>query len=600
MTAARSEPYDYNSYSQITGPFRTPRDSGYQVQYVSLMKRERRRIGSSLLVLAALCLECAFLVWLVWPSHWPTHGSGWQYRTSMALVASIGVIELFRLVNVATLSYATLTARDPIPVRPQRGLRVAFLTSIVPSREPLALAEATLKAAGQMRHTGTLDLWLLDEGDDEACKQLCRRSGVRHFTRKGIAKYNQDAGAHKARTKHGNYNAWLAEHGQDYDFWVSVDTDHVPLPNFVERLLGYFRDPDVAFVVGPQVYGNDEKFITRAAESQQYVFHSVLQRAGNTHGCAMFVGTNNAMRISALQQIGGLVDSVTEDAATSLVMHAARNPETGRRWKSVYTPDVLAVGEGPSSWTDFFTQQHRWSRGTNEAMFTTFWTARGMGFLRRVHYTMLLSYYPTTALAWLLGAANLAAYLLAGAGGVSVPLHLWLLLYVDAAVLQLAIYFFNRRHNISPHEEEGSSGVAGMFVSVLSTPVYVAAFLAGLRRRAGAFVITPKGADANADSGRTFALGNAWGMGLGIMLVVSQLLHHTHPLMRGWALLTMVISFLPVLIWQGGRYATRWGERAGSRPPVVVPLTQILQHAGAHSAWQPRDTADDHVLEAHR
>ena len=30
----------------------------------------------------------------------------------------------------------------------------------------------------------------------------------------------------------------------------------------------------------------------------------------------------------------------------------------------VYTPDVLAVGEGPASWTDFFSQQTRWSRGT--------------------------------------------------------------------------------------------------------------------------------------------------------------------------------------------------------------------------------------------
>ena len=78
---------------------------------------------------------------------------------------------------------------------------------------------------------------------------------------------------------------------------------------------------------------------------------------------AMFVGTNNAVRISALRAIGGLQDSITEDAATSIVWHAARNPETGARWKSVYTPDVLAVGEGPTTWRDFFTQQHRWACG---------------------------------------------------------------------------------------------------------------------------------------------------------------------------------------------------------------------------------------------
>ena len=35
------------------------------------------------------------------------------------------------------------------------------------------------------------------------------------------------------------------------------------------------------------------------------------------------------------------------------------------------------------------------------------------------------------------------------------------MLYVDAAALQVGLYFFNRRHNVSPHENEGSAGVAG-------------------------------------------------------------------------------------------------------------------------------------------
>ena len=105
-----------------------------------------------------------------------------------------------------------------------------------------------------------------------------------------------DKGVHKARTKHGNYNAWLAMHGDDYDYFASVDTDHVPLPNFLERMMGYFRDPDVAFVVGPQVYGNYTTPVTKAAESQQFLFHALIQRAGNRYRAPMFVGTNNVVR----------------------------------------------------------------------------------------------------------------------------------------------------------------------------------------------------------------------------------------------------------------------------------------------------------------
>lgn len=138
-------------------------------------------------------------------------------------------------------------------------------------------------------------------------------------------------------------------------------------------MLGYFRDPDTAFVVGPQVYGNYTASVTKAAESQQYLFHALIQRAGNRYGAPMFVGTNNAVRISALRQVGGLYDSITEDMATGFELHRRRNPATGRFWRSVYTPDVLAVGEGPASWTDFFTQQLRWSRGTYETLLRQYW-----------------------------------------------------------------------------------------------------------------------------------------------------------------------------------------------------------------------------------
>ena len=105
--------------------------------------------------------------------------------------------------------------------------------------------------------------------------------------------------------------------------------------HFAERVLGYFRDSDVAFVVGPQFYGNPHTLVTRAAESQQFPFHSLIQRAANRYHAPMLVGTNNAIRISTLMQIGGLADSITEDLATGLRIHTTRNPETRRRWRWV-------------------------------------------------------------------------------------------------------------------------------------------------------------------------------------------------------------------------------------------------------------------------
>ena len=541
--------YDYPAYSVLAGPAVPPAEAPGPVRMRRLHRR--RPLATLAMTVLAFMFESVFLVWLLSSIRLPDAGlHPVQFGATFVMFAATGLIELFRLVNVVTLCLATIWARDPQPVLPDAGLRVAFLTTIVPGKEPVEMVERTLRAALAVRHTGRYDVWLLDEGDDDEVKAMCARTGVRHFSRRGVAGYNTADGAFKARTKHGNYNAWVDRHGDSYDVFVSVDPDHVPLPNFCERLLGYFRDDDVAFVVGPQIYGNYDNVVTRWAESQQYLFHSLLQRAGNRHGIAMLVGTNNAVRISALRSIGGLQDSITEDMATSLSLHAAANPANGRRWRSVYTPDVLAVGEGPSSWTDYFSQQHRWSRGTDEVVLTRFGRlVRKLGWKRSLHYGLLMSYYPLTALAWLLGAVNATCYLVLGAKGVQVPQEVWLMLYVDAALFQVGLYLFNRRHNISPHEEAGSSGLVGMLASTLCAPIYVASYVGALLRRSAGFVVTPKGDSASPDRLSTFRHGLAWAGFYAGLLAVAALGEHVDGAMWLWPTLNLAICLMPAVIW---------------------------------------------------
>ncbi len=555
----------YAAFSRLAGSFAyVPKWAAYRVQYRSLFRSHRSRLLAAVVIVADLGFGVLFCVWLVGSSdHYPDGQDHWALTALHVLpVVSIIIIELFRLVNIATLCISTALARDPIPVEPQPGTRVAFLTTIVPGKEPLEMVGRTLAAARRIRHRGTFDVWLLDEGDDETVKAMCRRLGVRHFSRRGVTHWNQASGPHKARTKHGNYNAWLEAHHEEYDFFVSVDPDHVPQENFCERLLGYFRDPDIAFVVGPQVYGNYSSFVTRAAESQQYLFHGVLQRAANAYRCAMLVGTNNAVRIAALRGIGGLRDSVTEDMATGLALHTARNPVTGRRWRSVYTPDVLAVGEGPSTWTDYFTQQYRWSRGTNEVLVKNFWRCgHRLTIGQMLHYMLLTSYYPTTAIAWILGSLNAVSYLCFGISGFAVDYTSWLILYINTAVLQLTLYFWNRPYNVSPHEKQGSSGIAGMFISLLSTPIYVASFISTVTFRKTNFAVTPKGDSASPDRLGTFRLHLWWAMLFATALLVSELLGHTHPAMRFWSALTLLVTLAPVILWLDERLSN-----AGVRP----------------------------------
>ncbi|MFD0039460.1 glycosyltransferase [Streptomyces anulatus] len=583
--------YDYEHYSRLAGPLtQPPAGKPYKVQYRSLISQEPHRVRAALLLGAAPLVSLGLFAWLMQPSHWtdrdPNLDNDLLLVLDIVMLVSIGLIELFRTMNVLSNAHATLVARDPVPVIPESGTKVAFLTSFVPGKEPLEMVTKTLEAAVRIRHRGLMHVWLLDEGDDPAVKEVCARLGVHHFSRKGVAHWNQAKGPHRAKTKHGNYNAWLDAHGGDYDFFASVDTDHIPMANYLERMLGYFRDPDVGFVIGPQVYGNYDTFVTKAAESQQFLFHALIQRAGNRYGSPMFVGTSNAVRISALKQIGGLYDSITEDMATGFEIHRHRNPATGRKWRSVYTPDVLAVGEGPTAWTDFFTQQLRWSRGTYETIIGQFW--KGFGTMppgKLFNYTMMIIFYPMSAMNWILAALSCALFLGMGASGVQIDPTIWMMLYGNASALQIGLYIWNRRHNVSPHEPEGSGGLAGMVMSALSAPIYARSLMDAVLRRKSSFVVTPKGDSSSPDTlFGTFRIHLFFIFVFGASMISSFFLGHSHPAMVTWATLALLITAAPIIGWRYTVRAEKKKRRAGggshrSGGPAPEPRPQPLPGA---------------------
>ncbi|WP_232664306.1 glycosyltransferase family 2 protein [Pseudonocardia sp. TRM90224] len=574
---------------KITEP---PQGEQYRVKYrgVHLKSGRGRWLGSILIITANILIEVAFVVWLLLPQHRPDVEDGTVFAivANIFVLTSIGIVELLRMINVISLSVATVLARDPIPVRPDPRMRVAFLTTIVPGKEPIEMVRTTLRAARRIRHDGVLHVWLLDEGDDAQVKEMCQAEGVRHFSRKGVPEYNQPKGHFKAKTKHGNYNAWVDKHGYRYDVFLSVDPDHVPLPNYAERMLGYFRDPDVAYVVGPQCYANFNNFVTKAAESQQFPFHSVIQRAANAYGAAMLVGTNNAVRLDALFCIGGLSDSITEDMATGLALHSRRNPATGAKWRSVYTPDVVAVGEGPSSWSDYFSQQLRWSRGTFEILMSNFWgRARRLGFGKLFHYLLITTFYPSMAIGWILGAINAVLYLSFGVSGVVVPPALWLALYIDATAFQMWVYIRNRRYNVSPYEAENSPGIRGMAMSVICAPIYASSLIATLLRRPAKFVVTPKSDAVTRDKLVTFRRHLQWAVLFAGALTASVVLGYASIEVMMWPALAMLITLIPIAIWIIDREPDEAPPVTGGLPVAAVTHAAAL-HVAAHGVGRPQ------------
>lgn len=490
------------------------------------------------------------------------------------VIVSIFLMATLSLINVVSFSIASIVARDPIPVTPEPGHRVAFVTAIVPSKESIATVMETLKAALKIKYdvgeTGVYDVWLLDEGRDDEIRRLCADNCIHYFSRKDLPRYNTKKGQFRAKTKHGNYNAWVDRFGDRYDFLASVDNDHLPVPVYLERMLGYLRDPNVAFVVGPQAYGNIESIVSRAAESQQFPFHSIIQRAANFWRIPMLVGTNYVMRIDALRGVGGFADSITEDMATGLKLHTSRNPLTGKRWKSVYTPDVVSLGEGPTTWGAYFGQQDRWSRGTFEVLKHDM-PRRGWRLTppRMLHYALITTFYPSMALGWILGAVNAVLYLAFGANGISVPVEIWIALYVDTTLFQLWVYARNRRYNVSPVEAEGTFGLMGMILSVLTSPIYAGAFIRSITGRKSNFAVTPKGDMAGSESLTAFKYHFAWLFVFAGATATALWRGYFTLAVYMWPALAVVTCLAPFTIYCGTLYSARRAKAAAARSTAV-------------------------------
>jgi cellulose synthase/poly-beta-1,6-N-acetylglucosamine synthase-like glycosyltransferase len=575
----------YVSSATVAGPTTASGPDEHSVRFRSVAS-PRERAVLTLLVLLNATTASVFIVWLMRPEHFPGYAA--DLKPTWFALATIGftfvvAVELIRLVqNVAVWVFA-FSAKDPEPVDPPIGWRVAMLTTIVPGKEPLELVERTLRKMLQVAYCGTVDVWILDEGDDPAVKRMADELGVYHFSRKGKPQYNQPTGPYRARTKAGNHNAWRAEHERRYDVVAQMDPDHVPLPCFLERTLGFFRDPDVAFVVAPQVYGNMyDNWLAHGASVQQYVFSGVVERGGNGLGAPLLIGTNHLYRPRAWQQVGGYQDSIIEDHLTGMRVQATVNPATGRRWKGVYTPDVLAVGEGPTTWADYFNQQKRWSYGIWEILLSKRDARRGLNRRQRLLYGCVQLYYPSVAIALVLGNLATAMYLLFGIASVELHSLTWLALWSASLGSWFLLWFWLRRFNLAEHERT-EVGIPGMALALFAGPVYLAAAAAAVMRRPLAYAVTAKGNLRSTESFRTFRLHLGWAAAAAALLTASFMLGNDYLALRVWSGVALFAGLTPPLLagWNAVRLRLGRGQSAPA-PTVraVVPAGRLITQRG--------------------
>ncbi|MGQ0815328.1 MAG: glycosyltransferase [Gemmatimonadota bacterium] len=239
--------------------------------------------------------------------------------------------------------------REPPVAAPGKSVDV-FVTTY---DEPLEIVRRTVIGARAIRYPHRT--YVLDDGKREEVLQLAQELGTGYIRRKG----NPDA-------KAGNLNHAIAV--TNGEFVLQLDADHVPLPNIIERLLGYFSDPQVAFVQSPQDFYNTDSFThvvnegSRSMWEENRIFYSLIQPGKDHWNSTFFCGSCGMLRRAALEEIGGFsTETIIEDMETSIKLHA-------RGWKSVYHTEALAFGLSPASAASFHVQRLRWAQGSMQML----------------------------------------------------------------------------------------------------------------------------------------------------------------------------------------------------------------------------------------
>lgn len=528
-----------------------------------------------LFFVVGLVLIVFFGIWWFAPGHIAHNFTGYYHLFDYLFFVLLTYIVWHEIIMELFCWYLANYIRHPEECQtPQRGLRVAYSTAFVPGAEPYDILEKTLAAMTAVAYPH--DTWILDEGNDPVVQALCTRYGANHYSRKNRIEYNTTAGQYTIKTKGGNYNSWFKEHGHTYDIIAQHDVDFIPNKDFLLRTLGYFRDPTVAFVGGPQVYGNTtHSWIARGAAEQTYGFYGSMQKGFYGHDMALLIGANHLIRTKAFIDVGGYTAHIAEDMFTGMKFYA-------RRWKSVYVPETLLIGEGPSTWAAYFGQQMRWSYGCMDIVLRhALKLLSKMSFRHFTNYAVLQQFY-FLGIAQATGIFLLTLYFVFGITPANMTLVPILLLYLPLILYQVFFNTWLQRFNIDPTKEKGLF-IRGKLLFIAAWPIYFLAFIGVITNKRLVYLVTPKGIIKQIpDATKLFVPHLIFGSITLFDIIVGFFTKHTAGQMIFWAVLNTAFMYGFFFTEMGNKMVglfTQWrSRRAPQLAPDLVGRPEVETH----------------------
>ena len=421
--------------------------------------RRGDRIALALLVAAGLAATARLLDWWFREGH--------VANPVLFVILSLAFWYGISRIVLGWINYLAIARAHHRPAA--EGLRVAIFTTSAPG-EPPGMFEKTLAACAAVRYPHTT--YLLDDTADPKFREIAERHGAVWLELRDVP------GA-----KAGKINRALQMTSEE--FVLVLDPDHIPFPEFLDRVLGQFENPRVGFVQVAQAYYNQRRSLTAAGAAEQtYAFYGPGQMGLYGHGACVAIGANCTFRREALESIGGHGIGLAEDLVTAIRIHA-------KGWRSVYLPEVLSRGLVPEDLGSYHRQQLKWARGVFEVAFVELPRAiRTLTGRQRLAYFAIGTYYlfgVTTFLFLLLP----YVYLWTGVQPASMRFGDFLLAAGPVGLIGAILYGYTQRWLAGGSQERGIH-LRGLMLKVAGWPVFLEGTLLAFMRSDIPYIPTEK------------------------------------------------------------------------------------------------------------
>jgi cellulose synthase/poly-beta-1,6-N-acetylglucosamine synthase-like glycosyltransferase len=268
------------------------------------------------------------------------------------------VLELIALTLTCWYAFDSLDAGcrvrwSRVPSEPDPTFRPKVSLQIAAYNEPPDMLIETIRSVESIDYPNFEVLVIDNNTRDEAVwrpvEEYCRdRPNVRFV-------HVDDLPGYKA----GALNLLLREHtGPDVELIGVVDADYLVDPSYLSSVVGYFSDPELAFVQTPQDYREYEhdRYLRANYDAGEYFFRTSMP-SRNERDSIIFAGTMGLIRRSVLDDLGGWAEwCITEDSETSLRMLKAGH-------SGLYVGRSFGKGIMPLTFSALKSQRFRWCFG---------------------------------------------------------------------------------------------------------------------------------------------------------------------------------------------------------------------------------------------